>query len=263
VRFDLPLEEARAINVKGSENVVGLGRQCPGLTRIDYVGTAYVAGKRMGTVKESEIDLGQEHSNTYEKTKLESELLMRQAMRDLPIAIHRPSIVICDSRTGRISPYSAFFRMLKAYNLGQLGALPGNPSTLLDLVPMDYVADVVHAIAVRSESLGGCFHLTAGPENLTPLAVVAELASKHFGRPRFAVVPPEVFEASARARAAGLSEAERDLLQEIEIYRPYLTGGLRFDNSNVRTLLGASYTGPPPLATYFSKMADYIKRHAD
>ena len=263
VRFDLPLEEARAINVAGSENVVALGRRCAGLRRIDYVGTAYVAGRRTGTVKESELDLGQEHNNTYERTKLESELLMRKAMKDLPITIYRPSIVICDSRTGRISRYSAIFRMLKAYDIGQLPALPGSPSTLLDLVPMDYVADLLHAIASRTESLGSCFHLTAGSENLTSLALVAGLASEHFGRPRFQIVPPEVFEAAIRKREAGLSEAERDLLEEIGIYRPYLAGDLRFDNSNVRALLGTSYEAPPPLASYFARMSDYIRQTAD
>ena len=258
VRFDLPLEEARAINVAGSQNVLALGRRCRNLRRLDYVGTAYIAGRRTGILKEDELDLGQQHNNTYEKTKLESELLMREAMTDLPITIHRPSIVICDSRTGRISAYSAFFRMLKAYNLGRLSALPGDPSTLLDLVPMDYVAGLIREIALRPDNLGKCFHLTAGPENLTPLSLVAQLASQHFGRAPFAIVTPEVFEAAVRKRDTQLTEEERDLIGEIAIYRPYLSASPRFDNSNVRTLLGPSYAPPPPLASYFQKMAAYI-----
>lgn len=257
VRFDLPIEEARAINVAGSENVIALAGECRDLSRLDYVGTAYVAGKRTGMIMEDDLDLGQDHNNTYEKTKMESEIMMRQAMCDLPITVYRPSIVICDSRTGRISPYSAFFRMLRAYHAGRLQALPGDTATLMDIVPIDCVAGSICAIAERPESLGRAFHLTAGTDNLTSLGEIRDLAGTHFHRPRFAVVPPAVFEASARKTEAGLSEEERDLLDEIRIYQPYLSGNLRFDNSGTRALLGTAET-VPRLSSYFGKMAAFV-----
>lgn len=259
VRFDLPLEEARGINLAGSESIIALALGCRNLSRVDYVGTAYVAGRRTGVIREDDLDLGQEHNNTYERTKLESELSMRRAMQQLPITIFRPSIVVCDSRTGRISPYSAFFRMLRAYHAGELRALPGDASALLDIVPMDYVADAIGAIAKRPESLGRCFHLTAGTSNLTPLAEVRDLAGAHFGRAPFTIVPPEVFEASARKMEASLSEDERELLDEIRIYQPYLSGDLRFDDSNTRALLGPS-PSVPRLSTYFARMAAYVRK---
>lgn len=257
VRFDLPLEEARAINVAGSESVIALADQCRNLSRLDYVGTAYVAGRRTGLIREDELDLGQEHNNTYERTKMESEIGMRRAMQRLPIAVYRPSIVICDSRTGRISAYSAFCRMLRAYHAGQLKALPGHASTLLDIVPIDYVADAICAIARRPDSLGRSFHLTAGMDNLTSLGEIQDLAGTHFRRARFAIVPPEAFEASARAMEAGLSEDERDFLDEIRIYKPYLSGNLRFDDSNARALLPRSHA-VPKLSDYFGRMAAFV-----
>ncbi|MFZ1947036.1 MAG: SDR family oxidoreductase [bacterium] len=259
VRFDLPLDEARAINLGGSQRVLALARACRSLSRLDYVGTAYVAGTRTGPVKEDDLDLGQAHHNTYEQTKMESESLMRRAMREVPLAIHRPSIVICDSRTGRISRYSAFHRMLAMYYMGGLTALPGQPSTLMDIVPVDYVARAIHAISRDAASLGKCFHLTAGPGRLTSLEEICDLAERHFGRPRLQIVPPEAFEASVRRLEASLSEEERDLLEEIRIYQPYLAGRLEFDNSNTRSVLGAGAQAPP-LRDYFAAMASYVIR---
>jgi thioester reductase-like protein len=133
--------------VGGSRNVIALAGECRDLRRLDYVGTAYVAGKRSGVIGEDDLDAGQEHNNTYEKTKMESEAEMRRAAQRLPVTVFRPSIVICDSRTGGISRYSAFFRMLSAYNAGLLPALPGAASTMLDIVPMDFVAGAIGAIA--------------------------------------------------------------------------------------------------------------------
>ena len=189
---------------------------------------------------------------------MECESLMREAWRDLPVAVHRPSIVICDSATGRTSRYSAIYRMLRAYHRGLAAALPGYGSTLLDIVPSDYVAGAVHAISRSGASLGKCFHLTAGVRNLTSLDEICELASRHLNRPRFAIVPPEIFEAEASRREASLSEDERDLLEEMRIYEPYLVGEIRFDDSGTRAMLGPSHPEPPRLASYFQKMAQYL-----
>jgi len=259
VRFDLPLEEARATNVAGSENAVALARTCKRLERLDYVGTAYVAGRRTGVIKEEELDKGQEHNNTYERTKLESEKMMRQAMKDLPITVLRPSIVICDSRTGRISQYSAIFRVLRMYHLGYLRMLPGNPSTLMDIVPVDYVADVIYAIGQNSESLGKCYHLAAGPAGMTSLEEVVELAAQHFGRERLALVSPREFDALVAGRAGELSEDERNMIDEIGIYRPYLASSPEFDTSNTLKVAGRAGITLPPIRSYFGRMAACIR----
>jgi len=127
-RFDLDLDEARRTNVRGTVNILDLAARCPRLQKIDYIGTAYVAGRRSGVIKEDELDEGQEHNNTYERSKLEAEKLVRHRLSEFPLTIYRPSIVICDSQTGRVSRHSAFFRVLKMYLLGRLKLLPGDPS---------------------------------------------------------------------------------------------------------------------------------------
>src|SRR5512133_955857 len=44
VAFDLPLEEARTINVEGTRRVLRFAAAVPELERVTYVSTAYVAG---------------------------------------------------------------------------------------------------------------------------------------------------------------------------------------------------------------------------
>lgn len=254
-RFDLDLEEARRTNVGGTRLILDFGKACRALERIDYIGTAYVAGRRKGIVREDELDEGQEHSNTYERSKMEAEKLVRESMRELPIAILRPSIVICDSRTGRATTHNGFYRAMRMYFLGLMKAVPGDRAGAMDLVPVDYVTDAVHAIASNPATIGGCFHLTAGPNNATPLEEIAELASRYFKREKFAIVPPEAFMAHVSRIIGGLGEKERDMIKEILLYMPYLSGELRFDNANAVRATGLE---APPVRSYFGKMADYI-----
>jgi thioester reductase-like protein len=256
-RFDLDLEDARKTNVGGTMSILDFAGVCSSLERIDYIGTAYVAGRRRGVVREDELDEGQEHSNTYERSKMEAEKLVRESMRDLPIAILRPSIVICDSRTGRASTHNGFYRAMRMYSLGLLKAVPGNRAGAMDLVPVDYVTEAVRAISRNPASLGRCYHLTAGLGNATPLEEIAELAGRHFGREKFAIVPPEEFVAHVSRIIDKLGDTERGMIEELLLYMPYLSGEIEFDNANTVRETGLE---APPVRSYFGKMAEYIGR---
>jgi thioester reductase-like protein len=91
ISFDLPVEDARAINVEGTREVIGFARECKALGRLErfvHVSTAYVAGKYEGTFRERQLDAGQEFRNTYEQTKWEAEHVVREAT-DLSPAVAR------------------------------------------------------------------------------------------------------------------------------------------------------------------------------
>ena len=82
ISFDLPLEEARAINVEGTREMIGFAREAKALGRLErflHVSTAYVAGAHPGTFRERQLDAGQEFRNTYEQTKWEAEHLVADA----------------------------------------------------------------------------------------------------------------------------------------------------------------------------------------
>ncbi|MDI6809648.1 MAG: SDR family oxidoreductase [Candidatus Eisenbacteria bacterium] len=257
-RFDLEIEDARKVNVGGAQNILDFARVCPGLKKVDYIGTAYVAGRRKGIIKEDELDEKQEHNNTYERSKLEAEKLVRENMDALPLTILRPSIVICDSRTGRASSFNGFYRALRLYWLGLLKILPGHTSGRVDLVPVDYVTDAIYAISTNGKSAGNCYHVTAGSGNTTSLEQIRDLASRHFRKEPFAIIPPEEFMAYISKAADRLSEEEREMIEEVKLYMPYLTGGLLFDDSNTRRDAGLEV---PRVSDYFGKMANYIMEH--
>ncbi len=258
-RFDLTLEDARRTNVGGTRNILDFARACSVLKRVDYIGTAYVAGKRTGIIRENELNEGQEHNNTYERSKMEAEELVRESMSGLPLAILRPSIVICDSRTGRASSFNGFYRALRMYWLGALKVLPGNPGSAMDLVPVDYVTEAVHSISNDATTVGGCYHLTAGVNGSTSLEEIGELASRCFEREKFAIVPPQEFAAYVSKIRGKLGEKELDMLNELLLYQPYLTGELRFDNSKAVRATGLE---APLVRSYFDKMAEYIRATA-
>lgn len=257
VRFDLEISQARQINVRGTERLLTFAKACPRLERVSYVGTAYVAGKQSGIVRDDELDKGQHHNNSYERSKFEAETLVRTAMADLPITIFRPSIVVCDSRTGHLSQYSAFNRLLRRYTLGRLTMLPGNLSTRMDLVPVDYVADAAFAIVKNPATIGRCYHLTAGVDNLTSLEEIRDLASRYFVRKKFIIIPPGLFYACTAIVKPLLAERMRKDLEEIRLYIPYLINESLFDNSNT---VKESGTKAPQFRSYFDVMAAKIQR---
>jgi nucleoside-diphosphate-sugar epimerase len=91
-------EEIRRVNVGGTQNVISLARHFDKLCRFYYMSTAYVCGKRTDVIDEDDIDDSQGFKNVYEKTKWESEGIVRAS--GLPFTIIRPSILIGDSRNG-------------------------------------------------------------------------------------------------------------------------------------------------------------------
>ena len=258
-RFDLELADARKTNVGGVKSILEFAAQCPNLKRIDYIGTAYVCGLRTGLIKEHDLDAGQQHRNTYERSKFEAELLVRDWMTRLPIAVLRPSIVICDSQTGYASNHNGFYRALRMYLKGGLTALPGYAESLLDLVPVDYVADASFSISQNPASIGRYYHLTAGPDNATRLGEIRELASRHSGKPPFSLLSPQSFLTMIAQMATTLPEEDLKAVKEMELYMPYLLCEHQFDNTNT---IADTKLKSPPVRTYFEKFVERILQTA-
>jgi thioester reductase-like protein len=254
-RFDLDIEVACGINVGGTRNMLELAGACRGLEKFDYIGTAYVSGDRDGLILEDELDTGQEHRNTYERSKMEAEKAVRGHFGELPITVMRPSIVICDSKTGRASDFNGFYRALRLYWQGLMKMLPGDPSCRIDLVPVDYVTDAVFALSGSKSSIGRGYHLTAGAERAASLAEIRDLAAVHFGLDPFAIIPPDHFLAGLSSRESDLTDDEKRTAEELKLYMPYLSTKMSFDNSGAVRDAGLE---PPPVSEYFGTMARHI-----
>jgi long-chain acyl-CoA synthetase len=259
LRFDLALDQARQANTAGTAKVLDLARRCQHLERFDYLGTAYIASRCSGIVREDAIHDGLEHNNSYERSKYEAELLVRKAMDEIPATVLRPSIVTCDMETGYAPSTSAFYRLLLAVASGALEVLPGRAETRLDMVPVSYVVKAAFEIGRRSNLAGQCFHLSAGVENLISLGELRDLACASFGCRGLEILSPEEYSHWA-ADVCKAVPAMRSFLDELKLYMPYLSDHPIFDNTNTRQALADTDVRLVTVTKYFDSVAAYVRR---
>ena len=257
LRFNLPLDRARRVNTSGTAAVLDFARRCPNLVAFQYLGTAYVAGRRRGVVREEGANGATGHNNSYEQSKYEAEKLVDRAMADLPASVLRPTIVTCDLADGYCPDTSAFYRLLAGIASGLLTVLPGRSDTMLDMVPVDFVVEAAFAIARRSDAAGRYFHLGAGEENLISLGDLSALACRTFGRKPTRIVSGAEFQAWADGVRRRVPEAGR-LLDEVALYAPYLEGHARFDDRNTRGAMNGTSLPPRAMIEYFDRIASYV-----
>lgn len=258
VRFDHSLDEARAINVEGTRRLLDFAAGVRGLRSFAYVGTAYVAGERTDLVREDELLAGQRFRNTYEQTKAEAEALVRSRLGEVPSVILRPSIIVGDSRTGVTSSFKMMYWPLKIYARGLWRTVPGYPDAVLDIVPVDFVAEAVARLAFTQEAQGHTFHLCAGPQGSATIAQIAERARQFFDGPQPRFVNPQLFFGAVRPLLfATLWGRKRRVLRDGRAYRDYFTMRMQFDTTQAARMLEPAGLTPPPVLHYLDRLFDY------
>ncbi|HEY1278001.1 MAG TPA: SDR family oxidoreductase [Thermoleophilaceae bacterium] len=258
VSFGLTLEEARSVNVDGTRRMVELAERCAvrgdGLERFSYVSTAYVAGTHRGTFREDQLDVGQGFRNPYERTKFEAERLVRS--RDgLPAQILRPSIVVGERDSGWTSSFNVLYAPLRAFSRGAFPAVPARRRSPVDIVPVDYVADAGYELIEHGPD--ETFHLVAG-RDATNVARLMELACGHFDRPPPRVFPPGLYRRVVHPLLLRrLSGVPREALRRSEVYFPYFSMRVRYDDSRARERLEPAGVRMTPVEDYFDRLLDF------
>jgi dephospho-CoA kinase len=244
----------RRVNVGGTRTVLDLARDANRLERVVHWSTATVSGARNGTVYEDDLDAQQKFHNGYERTKYESERLVRAAMRALPITVMRPSIIVGDSETGEIDrldgPY--YLVVLIATNASGL-RLPilGRGDAPLHLVPIDYVIDAAWHAARSEGAAGKTFHLV-DPSPLTAREVF-ELVAQHAKteKPRGSIPRPL---ARAVLRTPGLSRLGRGPLAFLDM----LDHTVHYDQMNTASALAGTTVRCPSLVDYLPVLVQHV-----
>ena len=261
VRFDAPAEEARRANTGGARNLLDLGLEAlrrGALLSYSHVSTAFVAGERHGLVREEELDCGQRFRNTYERTKFEAEILVRERMQDLPAAILRPSIVVGDSRSGVTTSFHTMYWPLRVYAQRRWRIVPGRPETPIDIVPVDFVAAATAHLAFAPGARGRTLHLCAGPARSTTVGEIAGAAARFFHVPPPRFVEPNVFLSLLRPLLfATMWGPRRRILRNGAFYRPYLNMRLEFDTTQADALLAPAGIQPPKVMDYLERLFKY------
>lgn len=169
ISFEAPLAHSITANVDSTLNVYTFARDCPKLQRFVSTSTAYVSPHTSDPLYESLVPLPEpalklledirterineakvlqltKHPNTYTLTKCITEHLIMNQQEDIPVTIVRPSIISasrCFPFPGWIDSHAALAAFIAAYGAGVLRVVDGNPQVLLDVVPVDDVAEVL------------------------------------------------------------------------------------------------------------------------
>jgi thioester reductase-like protein len=250
ISFELPLEQAREINVRGVQRMVELARAIAEggrLRRMVHVSTAYVSGRHAGEFGERDLDVGQRFRNTYERSKHEAELLL-QGAQDLPLAVARPSIVVGHSASGWTSAFNVLYWPMRAFERGLLAEVPARADSIVDFVPVDYVTDGVLAL-LDDERARGTYNLVAGERALSARELVDLHAALTDREPvRFVAAPN-----GADAQAGGLPAGA-------ETFAPYFDVRCRFTDARARRLLSRAGVEKPDPQDYLGRLVGYARR---
>ncbi len=258
VSFDLPLDEARTVNVEGTRRVLELAEACEergGLVRYAHVSTAYVAGDHKGDFSELDHDLGQGFSNSYELSKWEAEGLVREHAERLPVQIFRPSIVVGDEESGWTASFNVIYTPLRAYARGALPLIPARPSAPVDIVPVSYVARSILALADAGS--GRTFQLVAG-EDAPTIGELIDLTVSHFDGPPIRTVSPSVYRRTVQpVLMRRATPAQRRWLEHVQVFFPYFSTRVRFQADSTREALAPHGLEVPALGDYFERLLDF------
>lgn len=268
VHMNKPLEEARRSALGSAEAILALTRQLAergSLRKLEFVSTVGIAGKRPGILPETWIDEPRAFHNTYEQSKAEAEEIVRAAVEveQLPITVHRPSMVIGDSRDGRIIRFQIFYYICEILSGRKtFGLYPDFGETRLDIVPVDAVADAIVACSRDPATAGRIFHLCAGPERSYRLAdlrpAVREAFRAHGRRvPPAFQIPIGWFSALPRIAARLAPRRLRRALSTLPIYLDYLADTQGFGNAEYLRWLQQRRVAPPAAEAVVAAVLDH------
>lgn len=228
LEFDAPEAELQRSNVDGTRNAVEFARACD--AAILHVSTAYVCGLTDGPIMEGPVAEGTKFANGYEASKARGEQVVRSG--GVAFAIARPSITLGDSATGAIREFPSLCNVFRLMARGKITRFPASGTSMLNLVPIDHVAEGLVRMAERMEQArGGTFHLVGAQP--TPSAELAHGVARiaHFPDPQ--VVDPSTFDAAA------LRPAERRVLPRmLATFGSYFQRAPQFDDREFRSLTG-------------------------
>ena len=261
VSFSLPLDEARRINVEGTRRMLEVAELCHrhgGLELFAHVSTTYVAGAYDGHFTEDDADVGQELRNSYERSKLEAEQLVREHAGSLPIRIFRPGIVVGEERSGWTQSFNVLYYPVKLFaRKANPPVVPARRDTPIDAVPIDYIADGLFELTEREGDIGETFHLVAADRAGT-IGELLDMSADRFDRRPPRLVPLWLYMRILRPVLLRTyrGKRKRQIKQAAE-FLPYFSMRQTFGNDRARALLEPAGIVAPRLTDYFDRLLAY------
>ncbi|MCG1022591.1 SDR family oxidoreductase [Sutcliffiella horikoshii] len=238
VKFDHHLRDTlMEMNYHGTKNALGVARLI-GVPKFIHVSTAYTVGVS-NKGQEKLYDLQQNFNNPYEESKALAEHEVMKYKDKMDVSIFRPAIIVGDSKTGEADSnftlygfmrgLELFKRKLERKNYHEKVHLVGSKEGTSNLVPVDYVADIL-TIAAKKATKNTIYNITnpTPPTNREILGTIKEhLQFKTLG----------IYE---KGTAYTLTPVEIQLNSMIDVFEPYLDRSISFEDANTQKLLKGS-----------------------
>ena len=260
-------------NIDGTRHVVELAQSLG--ARLHHMSSIAVAGASWkGKFTEDMFAEGQKLDHPYYRTKYEAERLVRES--GVRHRIYRPGLVIGSSATGEAvridGPYYAF-KLIQRLRQAIPPWVPliGFEGGELNVVPVDYVARGMDAIAHKEGLDGQTFHLT--DPHAESFGDVTNEFCRAAHAPQFtlrvdgralAMLPGETRAMLQHWRVA--QTLKRRLLEGVRIPEAavaYVLSRARFTCDSAQAALAGTGVECPPLHSYAWKIWDHWERHLD
>lgn len=260
VRMNLPLEEARRSSVDSARNIVALANTCQtqgNLQKLEFVSTVGVAGRMQGLVPETWITEKRSFHNTYEQAKAEAEDFIRsQIEKGLPATVHRPSMVVGDSRTGKIVHFQVFYHLCEFLSGRRtFGILPDVGKTRLDIIPVDYVSKAIIWSSNEGSTIGKILHLCSGFEHSIAIKslqmhVFTLLQTSGCRLPATRTIPHWLFRACLPPIGLLVQHSIRRAMRALPYFLEYLAEEQSFANEITAEMLKLNKIALPEASDY-------------
>jgi thioester reductase-like protein len=267
VRMNLTLEEARTSSVNAARNIAAFAWDCRkqgSLEKLEYVSTIGVAGRMPGVIPETWITEIRSFHNTYEEAKAEAEVFIRgQIEKGLPATVHRPSMVVGDSGTGKIIHFQVFYHICEFLSGRRtFGILPRVGNACLDVIPVNYVANVIVWSSNQRSTIGKVLHSCSGPEHsiaIDKLKNQVHSIFKSSGQrlPRSRTIPLGTFQKCLPLMGLLVSQPLKKAVKALPLFLDYLSEEQSYANENTRKMLESEGIKLPMVAEYLVRNLEY------
>ena len=266
VKMNLPLEEARNSAVSSVKSILELAaasRSHGALKKVDIVSTVGVGGLTPGLIPEEPLPDVQHFHNTYEASKSEAERYIRNHAGDLPVTVHRPSMVVGNSQTGKIVHFQVFYHLCEFLSGRHtpLGLVPKTTGVYLDTIPVDYVVKAIAYSALNPAATSGqLFHLCSGPSDAVSISALMELIKTMFpadGRKTPRAISSALFRSALPVMARFVGEKQKKGLLNLPIFLDYLDVPQQFSNARSSRFFSEVGLDVPKTENYLGAVLAY------
>ena len=264
VQMNLPMQVARRQTLTMTHNVLELMSTSKAAKKMEFVSTVGVVGRQSGRLAESWVTGSRQFRNSYEAAKAEAEENVHaMVMSGMPITVHRPSMVVGDSRTGETVSFQVFYHLCEFLSGARsFGILPKFNGMKLDIIPCDYVAALLEASSVDGAHRTAILHSCSGRSGAIELTALQDRVRRLFNRrgrklPATHFLPVPLFKLVIRAIKPLLSSKQRRALGALPYFLSYLEEKQYFANTVTKRFIQSKKIDVPNVDHYLETILQY------